>query len=303
MSMHFDLPEPILKYNLMSESSYAIDTAARFGEIPFAEFATTLLTDIFDSITDNHIRQMEAYADLVNSISQGLSSYINNTVDGVDFEDIASFISGFELPRVDDKTLEIIMGRLEVPVQTANNAPPPPAPDAQEEKWWGALINAVAPLASDLIDKIKDSNAEPSMQAILDYNTQVTQTASATLPSFQEIYDSLAALMASNKYALLQTMVNKGRLMLKVDQGVIRTTINFSTHTDFEKSNEHKKNTKDISKLKQVKGGGFLFFKSKKKQRDRFLTVNTSKYSQKESNGTSVDITGFVQLNFSTVIG
>jgi len=47
--------------------NYAIDTAARFGEIPFVEFTKELVTGVFDSLVEAHILQMEEYANFVNS--------------------------------------------------------------------------------------------------------------------------------------------------------------------------------------------------------------------------------------------
>ena len=83
-------------------SNNAIDTAARFGEIPFTEFTKELVTGVFDSLVEAHVLQMEEYATFVNSLTQDLSTYINNTQDNVSFDQIHEFVLNYELPNIDN---------------------------------------------------------------------------------------------------------------------------------------------------------------------------------------------------------
>ena len=57
-------------------NNYAIDTAARFGDIPFVEFTKELVTGVFDSLVEAHILQIEEYSDFISALSSDLSTYI-----------------------------------------------------------------------------------------------------------------------------------------------------------------------------------------------------------------------------------
>ena len=50
---------------------------------------------------------MEEYASFVNSLTQDLSTYINNTQDGVTFDQISDFVLNFQLPTVSTTDLQL----------------------------------------------------------------------------------------------------------------------------------------------------------------------------------------------------
>jgi len=284
---------------------YAIDTAARFGDIPFVDFTTELVTGVFDSLVEAHLMQMEEYSSFINSMTQDLSTYINNTADGVSFDQISDFILKYELPKIGDEDLKTVMDALngkgtEPPSVDVSSAAP-----ADANKWWGGLINALAPSVENLVDKIKDPNQADKYKAISDYNNAVLTGTTAVVPNYQQIYDSIAALIVSNKYGLLQTMAKQGLMRLVVTEGEIETKITFSTWnnstTGSESSLDQKVKNKD--KLKKAAGGGILgLFRASKKSKtvNRTVTVNTAKSYQRDSSGTKVDIFGRVLIRFKT---
>jgi len=288
--------------------NYAIDTAARFGEIPFVEFTKELVTGVFDSLVEAHILQMEEYANFVNSLTQDLSTYINNTQDGVTFDQISDFVLNYELPQVDDSALASILDQLETPPGSTTPATTDDTRPASTDTWWGGLINALAPAVTNLADKVKDPNEIAGLDAFTTYNNAVLAggtIAADKIPTYKQIHDAIAALISSNKYGLLQTMAKQGVMRLVVTEGEIETKITFSTWNTSMSGSEtsHSDDTKNKTKAKQVAGGGILgIFRAKKKSKatNRIITVNTAKSYQRDSSGTKVDIFGRVLIRFKT---
>lgn len=290
-------------------NNYAIDTAARFGDIPFVEFTKELVTGVFDSLVEAHILQMEEYATFVNSLTQDLSTYINNTQDGVTFDQISDFVLAYELPDVDQTVLSDVLSNLESPdTTTPDLADPDSSTPATKDTWWGGLINGLAPAVTNLVDKINDPTESLKYKALTDYNDAVlsgADMASRTIPTYKQIHDAIAALIVSNKYGLLQTMAKQGVMRLVVTEGEIETKITFSTWNNssrgYESGNSIK--AKNKSKAKDVRGGGIIgIFRNKRKRKNtnRTVTVNTAKSYQRDSSGTKVDIFGRVLIKFKT---
>lgn len=289
-------------------SDYAIDTAARFGDIPFIEFSKELVTGIFDSLVQAHVLQMEEYAEFVSSLTQDLSSYINNTVDGVSFDQISDFVLNYELPQADISAISDALDLLEAPAATSPSVAEPGGGTATSDQWWGALINTLGPAVSDLVNKIDDPSEVLKYQALSNYNTDVlngVEMASRRIPTYADIQGSIAALIASNKYGLLQNMAKQGMMRLVVTEGEIETKITFSTWNTSSSgvSTSYKRKNKEKIRTKRTKGGGFLGLyknKRKRKQKRRTVTVNTAKSYQRDSSGTKVDIFGRVLIRFKT---
>jgi hypothetical protein len=279
--------------------SYAIDTAARFGEIPFVEFTKELVTGVFDCLVEAHTEQMETYIAFINSLTQSLSDYINNTVDNVSFSDISDFVLSYQLPKVEDSTLETVLGYLQNPGTGAPSTPA--ATPSATDKWWQGLVTSIGPAISGLVDKVKDSNLQANLQAIKDYNDAVQTASQTALPSYANIQQSIAALIASNKYSLLQNMAKMGLMRLVVTEGRIVTRITFSTWNTSTSGTETSDMEKAVEKAKTVKGGSILgILKLKKKNKTRMITVNTAKSYQRDTSGSRVDIFGEVVINFKT---
>lgn len=285
----------------------AIDIAARFGEIPFVAFTKELVTGVFDSLVESHLLQMEEYATFVNSITQDLTTYINNTQDGVTFDQISDFVLKYQLPTIDNSALNTLLNKLEAPPTGSPTIAQPNGQPATNETWWGGLINALAPVVGDLVDKLKDPNKIAGLQGFTDYNNAIlTNAANLPIPKYTEIRNSIAALICSNKYSLLQTMVKQGMMRLVVTEGEIETKITFSTWNNSVSGSEetHSDKTKIKSASNNFSGGGIIgiFKGSRSFSRDvnKVITVNTAKSYQRDSSGTRVDIFGRVLIKFKT---
>ena len=286
-------------------NNYAIDTAARFGDIPFVEFTKELITGVFDSLVEAHILQMEEYATFVNSLTQDLSTYINNTQDGVSFEDISDFVLAYDLPQVNNTVLTTVLGQLKAPTGSPTPSNPISGQPATTETWWGGLINGLAPAVTGLVDKLNDPSENLALQALDNYNNDVLSGASGiVIPTYKQIHDSIAALIASNKYGLLQTIAKQGVMRLVVTEGEIETKITFSTwnnsYRSYNGSNSVKQKVKIKDKQKRGIFGRIFKGRDKTKTKHRTITVNTAKSYQRDSSGTKVDIFGRVLIKFKT---
>ncbi|WP_258097172.1 hypothetical protein [Marinoscillum pacificum] len=275
-------------------SNNAIDTAARFGDIPFSEFTAELIDGTFNALVKQHIIQMEEYSAFVSSLTEDLSTYINNTKDGVSFEEITDFVMKYDLPTIDDSTLETVLGKLESPkpAEAAEEAG-----EGSETTWLGALTKTVTPVVEKLIDQIGGDSPDPALEAITKYNEEI----SGTLPDYEQITSAMAMLISSNKYGLLQNLAKQGMMRLIVTEGEIETKITFSTWNNSTSGSSTSDKERVKNKIKNVKGGGFLgIFKNKDKTKNRTVTVNTAKSYQRDSSGTKVDIFGRVLIKFKT---
>lgn len=289
-------------------SDYAIDTASRFGEIPFVEFTKELVTGVFDSLVEAHLLQMEEYANFVNSITQDLTVYINNTKDGVTFDQISDFLLKFELPKADPGLIESALSSLQAPTTSQPTVANPPSSSqpASIDTWWGGLINALAPAVTGLVDKIKDPNKIEGIKALNDYNNAILLNSAAIIPTYKDISNSVAALIASNKYALLQNIVKQGMMRLVVTEGEVETKITFSTWNNSISGSEETSKVKTKNKIasNQLNIGGIIgIFNGKKsfsRNVNKVVTVNTAKSYQRDSSGTRVDIFGRVLIKFKT---
>lgn len=275
--------------------NYTLDTAARFGEIPFVDFTRELVTGTFDCLVEAHLEQMETYSSFLSSLTQDISTYINNTVDNVSFSDISDFLLNYQLPKVTEAEFSKAIDAMQDPA--ISNQSPPMGTNPETDKWWQGLINSVGTAATGLVDKVKDQNLADNLNAVAGYNAAVINT----LPKYKDIQQSVAALIASNKYALLQNMAKMGLLRLVVTEGEIETRITFSTWNNSSSGSETGDSQKVASKTKAVKSGGLAgIFQKKNKQKTRTVTVNTAKSYQRDSSGSRVDIFGRVLIRFKT---
>lgn len=283
----------------------------QLNNIPFVEFTKGLVVDVFDALVESHITQMQEYANFVNTVSTGLTEYINNTIDNVSFTDVSNLITTYNLPTSPTFDIGKVLDKLQQPSSsekpqietTGNNTP------TQSATVWDTLIRTLGPVISNLVDKVRDSNKISSLKAVQDYNNEVTSFGEAIadkVPTYSQIHDSIAAVIASNKYALLQNIVNQGTMQLKVERGEIETRLNFNTWTYDTQSqfSSNSINDKQKSASNNFTGSGILGLLTGKKSFNRNLervtTVNVNTASSQSSSGTNINVFGGVKLYFRT---
>ncbi len=314
----------------MAYENFAMDTAARFGEIPFAAFTSDLIHSTFQTLVDSQVEQMQEYQNYTQALTSSLSTYINNTVDSVSMSDIQGLLSNIPLPS-DDGTKQLLDA---IAATSTTFSPKPPAtaltavdadptvPTSTTPVSGGsgnaitAIIGALSPAVKGLVDglfpKKENMNADNNyLTAYLDMNHtvlaehQAALNVSATAMSGRNLlYRSLAATVASNKYALLQNMASMGLLRLIVSDGQIETKITFSTwesHSDGSSTEDKKRDVAGSLALNKSGILGSIFGKNKAGiNRTRTVAVSTAKTWHQDSSGSSVNIFGHVRINFKT---
>lgn len=253
----------------------AVTEATRLPDIQFPEFTAKLITDVFDALVSANLKQTESYIELVSAIGKGVSTYINDTKDDISGEELLHFLAKVVPPTDDDEEnngTKIIEGGTITEVEADN------------------LKEALRKTPTEVISAETVPNA-------------VDGTVTLTPDAFEAILTAAAERIASNKYYLLEKMVQQGILRLVVENGLIETRLTFSTHgSSFyqEKSNSYTR--RPFRRRKRTKTSGIvaLFGRSASATNRTSLRISTAEKINQDRTGSSVNIFGRVQLNFKT---
>lgn len=252
----------------------AVDNATRLDEIGFPEFTASLINSTFDALIAANIRQMAAYADLVKTLGQELSEYINNTKDSISGEEVLSFLERVLPAYEEDKTTKVVEG--------------------------GELNAEEAKVLTRELALPEEATQEPnsSLQSLVVNAGEVNQSV------LDSIVEAVALRLACNKYLLLKEMVAQGLLRLVVENGVIETRLNFSA---WEYSSSSRKTTdysrNKSSRTKYSAGGiiqNIISGPSVGRKSSSSLRVKTATEKDYASGGTNINIFGGVRINFKT---
>ena len=324
--------------------NYAIETATRLRDIGFAEFTSDLITQTFEALIKANLDQTESYIALVQEVSKSLSVYINETVDTIDNTEIQGYLAALPPFTNADGTPVTNQAGSGGPVTLAVGEEVTPAGlNALNQQFTSSsvletIINAagatgVTSLIKDALGKVSEKMMGQN-QTVLDavypipgnttyYSPAAFESAfppgsgsGGTDPVFAidqvaiaKIYDSVAEVIAGNKYALLQEMVKLGVLRLVVERGVIRTALSFTTWETEQKSassyDHHKTVVTDRKVDRNRRAGGIVGLMrsrtmAKERSKTRDLRVATSQESSSSSQGTNIVITGGVEIYFKT---
>lgn len=246
-------------------TSAAVTEATRLGEIGFPEFTAKLITDTFDALVAANIRQTEAYIELVKQVSKTLSQFINDTKDDISGEMILQ-----------------VLARI--------------APDPNDNAGTKVKINGT--LTTEEATTLNNSLKIPGVVE----NPGITAGAIEE-SEFKAILDAVAKRISADKYTMLKEMVKMGVLRLVVEHGIIETRLTFNTYgsTFYEgqKSSYHRDAFRFNAKAKT---GGFLSMWVKASASTSYSSVNvsTTKDVNRDISGSSVQIYGYVRIDFKT---
>lgn len=248
----------------------AVTQAARLNEIGFPEFTTKLITDTFDALVSANLRQTQAYIELVQQVSKTLTQFINDTRDDINGEQLMQFLA---------KVL---------PPDNPNKDSPP-------------TKVAVGETISDTdATKLNTALSVPEYPA----ENQVTVSSGAlTQENVNTILTAVANRIAADKYTLLKEMVKMGILRLVVENGKIETRLTFTTYgsTFYEKTatRYHRDSFQFNAKAST---GAFvsLWCKASASTQYNSINISTTKETNRDITGSSVQIYGSVIINFKT---
>lgn len=248
----------------------AVTNATYVDEIGFPEFTASLIGSTFDALISANIRQMSAYAELVDMISEDITTFINNTKDDITGDEALAF-------------LERIL------------------PAYENEGTNSTRVYEASVLSEEEASRLTKAVKLPNKEGL----TSITVSSGSI--DGNELKDIIAAVskrLACNKYQMLQQMVNQGILRIVIEKGVLESRLSFST---WDYSNISRKTTdysRDTSSTRQSSSRGIfgsLFLgPSSKSARTTKLHVKTDSQNSYAAQGTNVNLTGSVQLFFKT---
>jgi len=245
----------------------AVDEAARLDEIGFPEFTTKLVTDVFDALVASNIRQMESYTELLSAVSKELTTYINETQDDIDGQQVLAFLAQV-VPAADD--------------------------DGDE----ATKVHVGGELTSDDSDTLSQAVAVPGEDAPALPSGTLDQS------GVDQILAAVARRIAASRYELLTQLVRQGLLRLVVDRGTIETRLTFSTYATSTSSSQVR--TYDRRSRVRKAGAGVsiatkvLGFGASASTQSTRLRIRTTNQQDRDTSGSSVQIYGGVTLNFRT---
>jgi len=237
-------------------------------DIGFPEFTAELINSTFDALVSANLRQMTAYAELMKTLSDDISQYINNTRDSISGSEILGFLERVLPVNSDEYTTKVRKG-----------------------------VDLTDSEALLLNDELK-LPAEAGRDSLTVSGGPITES------TFNAIMEAAADRIAANKYQLLKDMVKQGLLRLVVNDGTIETRLNFSAWS-YDNSSS-KATTYDREKNSSKRAGSRGFFQSILSGPSfgvgstTTIKVSTSEEKSNSADGSRYNIFGGVRLNFKT---
>ena len=314
----------------MAYNGYLRDNVETFDAFStsYVTFTSSLITSTFEALLDTNLKQIEAYTDMVGTMSKNLTTYINETQDEVHDEQVLEYLE--LLPLKNDQAGILDAGKELILSSNATTGLPELAQideatgtesalSLTKLKDLGKAMTGVIPTGnpSNLLLNALGSIAEavalpPSDASNFDTLNQLNSASTgsgATAADLQKhIFKAVAQRIASNKYALLENMVRLGFMRLVVDKGLIETRLNmsFKEVDKYSKKQVDKVKTKNKykSRVREKTGLNFFLFKNKKVSRtkNKHLRIEVHKTKEKQStkNVGSVNTSALVRIEFST---
>jgi hypothetical protein len=172
----------------------AVATLGAVNNINFVEFTSGLVTGVFNSVVSSSITQMNAYAELLASVSKSLADFMNDEI-GSDRN---------------AATLVVIRDDLGLNVPTGTN------PDV-------AFSDAQLPILTSAFNGIKVNGKI--------FTETATIAAGANKVKLDSLKSFVVAKLEDNaktKYEHLRALLKLGMQKVVVDRGLIRTKLTFS---------------------------------------------------------------------------
>lgn len=264
-------------------TNQAVEATTQLGDIKFPEFTANLIGSTFDALISANLRQMTAYAELVDTLGESITTFINNTKDDITIDETLAFLEKV-LPAYEsdepEKATRVTIGTSLTKSEAVR------------------LTTALKLPVEATIEPEDPENGQDALTQTTVAEGKITQ---ATLTP---IIKAVAARLACNKYNLLQNMVNQGLLRLVVESGVIETSLKFEVKE--EKSYSYDRSSYFNETVNKKKAGnrglfGTLLFGSKNTTASsQSLYVSRSSVGVANDLTTDINITGGVRLNFKT---
>lgn len=265
-----------------SNINNAIRSLSSVNNLGFTQFTSNLIQGVFSTIVDSSIKQMEAYASLVATVSKSLSEFTTEVL-GENNANAIVFIK-------EDLGLAIPAGAN--PTLTLN------------ESQFATVTNTLA--------NITVANKPVSDATNLTALTGTPKGSTITLNKLQPFVVELLTKQAETKYNMLRTLIQLGMQKVVVDKGHIKTKLTFSIDASTrDSSSSRSRDTSSSFNLVALGigggvgasggtgggglGGGILAVASESK-----VSVNVVNERSSAATNLSADIIGEVLIQFRT---
>lgn len=315
----------------MAYNGYLQDNVDTFNSFAtsYVDFTSSLITSTFEALMDSTIQQLEAYTDMVGVLSFNLSEYINNTANEISDDQVLDYLeelplteagiisegsslglqyvtptgSGTEARRLVELDEQGNVSTGFDPAQFINKLGEGITGVLSSGGTTGIIANAVGAIGNAL--SLPNS---ANIDTFTPITTEMGTSGGGVNKMNSLIFEAVAQRIASNKYALLQNMVEMGLIRLVIDRGVIETKLNMSFREvdkySKKETNKVKDRTKSKTKVKSKDSFSFFLFRKKNKEKAKtkhvHLEVNKTKEKQSLSNEGSVNTSALVRIEFSS---
>lgn len=248
----------------MNGAGSAVNLATRLEDVGFEEFTANLIDSTFRALLDAHIKQLEAYADLIQEIVEGLDRFIQKYRDTISTQEAYDYI-GFSLEDY------ITQSQLD-------------------------YLNSFIPEGKDLdYNETQDGNITINERPDPPQSDKVYR---------QDLVELIKEQILRRRFNILENLVTKGLIRLVVDFGEIETKLLFSVYgvstiTSTESSKDVSTSSLSVAgslgyksrKLSVNVSGGYSRFK---------LGVRTTSTYDRDTTGSKIDIFARVYIRFKS---
>lgn len=314
----------------MAYNGYLRDNADTFESFAtsYVDFTSSLITSTFEALMDSTLQQLEAYTDMVGILSFNLSEYINNTANEISDDQVLDYLEELPLNAAGVLAEGTSLGLEYVtPTGAGTEARRLVELDAQGNQTTTSATSLIQSIGSAITGVLGSTGGTGGIvaNAVGAIGNAISLPSSSNIDSLAPItaemnggngvnnlntliFKAVSQRIASNKYALLQNMVEMGLIRLVIDRGIIETRLDMSFREvdkfSRKESNKIKDRTKSKTKVKSKNSFQFFLFRNKNKEKAKtkhvHLEVNKTKEKQSLTNEGSVNTRALVRIEFSS---
>lgn len=294
------------------------DTVASYTD-SYVSFTTDLITNTFEALLQAHHSQVEAYAELVSTLSRGLSTYINETVNDVQIAEVLDFINVLPLQQAGflEEGQTIVYSE---PTDGNDNSPLL----SITENGNGGNVDFSTNIANkifnpgdvstgigEIITNIKtllEKPKEVETRLIENPYAKFFQSGANARTKDEAFMDIVRTVIAFNKYGLLENMVETGLLRMIMDAGscIVEFDMELTESYSDKKLSSFRQRTKELEKNRSGVRPGLItsLFHKRNLQRGvkkrKVLTVSKRKRTTSSNTSGSAQMKAKVEIHFST---
>ena len=176
----------------------------------FVTFTSTLVSNVFDTLVENSIKQTRAYADLVASVAGTVTDFETKTLGGT----------------IDEATLKYL-NDVVLPTYGGTPAPLTAVPTSGNTTFTSTQVTEVYAGITAKIGTTEQAFTDPGMFTV---GTGTTPTGSIASADLFEFTKALLKKQVHRTYDDLRALVALGVQYIVIDNGTLKTSLTF--HTD-----------------------------------------------------------------------